>query len=263
MEAPMPNPYGRFVWYELMTSDPKAAAGFYRDVVGWGAQAAPAAMPGIEYTLLTIGTAPAAGLMAIPADAAAMGARPGWIGYVGVESVDAAAAQVADLGGTVHKGPTDIPWVGRFAIVSDPQGATFALFRWQTPTAATLPAPDAVGHAGWHELYAADVQPAFDFYAKMFGWTKADAIPMGDMGVYQLFAHDGVPIGGMMIKPAQAPRPFWNYYFNVESVAAALERAKRGGAEVIVAPMQVPGGSWIMQGLDPQKAMFALVSKGA
>ncbi len=261
----MPNPYGSFVWYELMTSDTKAAEAFYRDVVGWGAQAAPTAVPGMEYTLLTAGTTPAAGLMAIPAEAAAMGARPGWIGYVGVENVDAAAGKVRNLGGTVHKGPTDIPEVGRFAIVADPHGAAFALFKWQMPAGGMPPppAPDAIGHAGWRELFAGDPQADFDFYAKMFGWTKADAIPMGDMGVYQLFAHDGVPIGGMMAKPAQAPRPYWNYYFNVDSVAAALARAQRGGAEILVAPMQVPGGSWIMQGLDPQKAMFALVSKGA
>ena len=260
----MPNSYGSFVWYELMTSDAKAAEAFYRDVVGWGAQAAPMAVPGMEYTLLIAGTTRAAGLMSIPAEAAAMGARPGWLGYVGVEDVDAAAAQVRDLGGAVHKEPTDIPGVGRFAVVADPQGAAFAMFKWQAPASDMAPpAPDAIGHAGWRELFAADLEPAFDFYAKMFGWTKADAIPMGDMGVYQLFAHDGVPIGGMMTKPAQAPRPYWNYYFNVDSVAAAVERAKRGGAEIMVAPTQVPGGSWIMQGRDPQQALFALVSKAA
>ena len=259
----MPSPYGRFVWYELMTSDAKAGEAFYRDVVGWGAQPAPAAVPGIAYTLLTVGATPVAGLMAIPAEAAAMGARPGWIGYVGVESVDAAATKVRDLGGSVHKPPMDIPGVGRFAVVADPHGAVFALFRWQTPAGGEPPAPDAVGQAGWRELYAGDLQPAFDFYARMFGWTKADAIDMGPMGVYQIFAHDGVGIGGMMTKPPQAPRPCWNYYFNVDSVAAAVERVKRGGGEVLVGPMQVPGGSWIMQGLDPQKAAFALVSKGA
>jgi hypothetical protein len=260
----MPNPYGSFVWYELMTSDPKAAEAFYRDVVGWGAQAAPTAVPGMTYTLLTAGTMPVAGLMAVPAAAAAMGARPGWMGYVGVEDVDAAADKVLGLGGAIFKAPTDIAGVGRFAVVADPHGAAFALFRWQTPTAGGgSPAPDAIGHAGWRELFAGDLQPAFDFYAKMFGWTKADAVPMGEMGVYQLFAHDGIPIGGMMTKPAQAPKPYWNYYFNVDSVAAAVERAKRGGAEIVVAPTQVPGGSWIMQGRDPQQALFALVSKGA
>jgi hypothetical protein len=244
-----------------MTTDPKAAEAFYREVVGWGAQ--PSGVGDVDYTLLTAGGVPAAGLMAIPPEAAAKGARPGWLGYVGVEKVDDAAAKVRQLGGTIHKAPTDIPGVGRFAVVADPHGAAFALFKWQTPGADAPPAPDAIGHAGWRELFAGDVDADFDFYARMFDWTKADAINMDEMGVYQLFAHDGVPIGGMMTKPAQAPSPYWNYYFNVDSVAAAVERVKRGGGELLVEPMQVPGGSWIVQGRDPQKALFALVSRGA
>ncbi len=257
----MANPYGSFVWYELMTSDKKAAETFYRDVVGWGAEAAP--VPGVDYTLLTAGSTPAAGLMTIPAEAGANGAKPGWIGYVGVESVDDAVARVKELGGGVHHTPTDIPGVGRFAVVADPHGGVFALFKWQTPRAGEPPAPGTPGHTGWHELFAGDLQPAFDFYSKMFGWTKADALDMGPNGTYQLFAHDGVPIGGMMTKPPQMPKPSWNYYFNVDSVAAAVERVKRDGGEILMGPMQVPGGSWIIQGRDPQQASFALVSRGA
>jgi len=256
----MANPYGSFVWYELMTSDKKGAEAFYRDVVGWGAQAAP--VPGVDYTLLTVGSTPTAGLMTIPPEAGANGAKPGWIGYVGVESVDDAAAKVKQLGGSVHKAPTDVPDVGRFAVVADPHGGVFALFKWKTPKAGEPPTPGTPGHAGWHELFAGDLQPAFDFYAKLFGWTKADALDMGAMGTYQLFAHDGVPIGGMMTKPPQAPTPVWNYYFNVDSVAAAAERVKHDGGQILMGPMQVPGGSWIVQGLDPQKATFALVSQG-
>jgi predicted enzyme related to lactoylglutathione lyase len=97
----------------------------------------------------------------------------------------------------------------------------------------------------------------------MFGWTKADAMPMGEMGVYQLFAIDGVPVGGMMTKMAQSPQPFWVYYFNVPEITAAEARVKSGGGQIINGPMQVPGGSWIVQCLDPQGAMFALVAPPA
>jgi predicted enzyme related to lactoylglutathione lyase len=243
-----------------MTSDAKAGEAFYRDVVGWGAQ--DAGMPGVDYTLLTVGSTPSAGLMTIPPEACAMGAKPGWIGYVGVESVDAAAAKVKDLGGSVHKAPTDIPGVGRFAVVADPHGATFALFKWEMSKADDKPAPDTPGRTGWHELYAGNLDTAVAFYSTMFGWTKADALDMGPRGTYQSFAHEGVPIGGMMAKPPQVPKPSWTYYFNVDSVSAAVERVKRDGGEILFGPMQVPGGSWIIQGLDPQKAPFALVSKG-
>jgi uncharacterized protein len=258
----MPNSYGNFVWYELMTSDAKAGEAFYRDVVGWGAQAA--GVPGIDYTLLTAGSTPVAGLMSMPADACSAGARPGWFGYVGVEDVDAAARKVSELGGRVHRAPSDIPGVGRFAVVADPHGAIFSLFKGQpSQSREEEAAPGTPGHAGWRELYAGDLQRAFDFYSKMFGWSKAESMDMGAMGIYQLFAHDGETIGGMMTKPAQVPAPSWSYYFNVESVGAAAEHVKRKGGEILMGPHQVPGGSWIIQGLDPQKATFALVSPKA
>jgi uncharacterized protein len=67
--------------------------------------------------------------MALPQTACAEGARPGWIGYVTVDDVDASASQAKKDGGNIHRAPDDIPGVGRFAIISDPQGATLALFK--------------------------------------------------------------------------------------------------------------------------------------
>ena len=255
----MPNP-NTFVWYELMTSDLDAAEKFYADVVGWTMK--DPGMPGMRYMLAHAGEARVAGLMSIPPDARGAGARPGWIGYVGVDDVDAYAKQVKDKGGTIHRQPADIPSVGRFAIVADPQGVMFALFKgasqMRPPAEAGTP-----GHAGWHELHALDGEKAFNFYSGMFGWTKAEAMPMGDMGVYQLVAMGGAPAGAMMTKMAQSPQPFWLYYFNVPEITAAQARVKAGGGQVTNGPMQVPGGSWILQAVDPQGAMFALVAPPA
>ena len=83
---------------------------------------------------------------------------------------------------------------------------------------------------------------------------------MGDMGTYQIFAWNGTPIGGMMTKPKEVPAPYWLYYFNVEALDSAIERAKAGGAKIVLEPMEVPGGSWIVQCIDPQGALFALVA---
>ena len=123
--------------------------------------------------------------------------------------------------------------------------------------------PAKPGIVGWHELYAIDGQKAFGFYADLFGWTKVEAMDMGAMGVYQIFAAGGPPIGGMMTKPPGVPVSFWNYYFQVDGIGAAMERLKAAGGSVINGPMEVPGGSWIVQGLDPQGAMFSLVSPQA
>ena len=249
--------HGKFVWYELMTTDTKSAESFYRNVIGWSAK--DAGMPGQSYTLLGPGEIHVAGLMPIPQEACDAGARPGWIGYIGVDDVDSYAKQVKEKGGAIHREPADIPGVGRFAIVADPQGIMFALFKGAgTPPLAV--AAGTPGHAGWHELHAVDGAKAFEFYSDMFGWTKADAMSMGEMGVYQLFAVDGAPVGGMMTKMPQSPAPFWVYSFNVPEIRAAEDRVKAGGGQVINGPMDVPGGSWIVQCLDPQGAMFALVA---
>ena len=254
----MPN---NFVWYELMTSDAKAAEGFYRKVVGWTAQ--DSGQPGMNYTLLLAGEVPTAGLMTLPKEACDAGAKPGWTGYIGVDDVDAYAGRVTKAGGAVHVPPTDIPNVGRFAMVADPQGAVFCLFKGTSEMPQSAPDPNKPGQVGWHELMAVDGGKAFEFYAGLFGWTKDEAIDMGAMGRYQLFAAGGPAIGGMMNKMAEMPVPFWSYYFQVDRVGAALERLKSAGGKVINGPMEVPGGSWIVQGFDPQGAMFSLVSPKA
>jgi len=82
---------------------------------------------------------------------------------------------------------------------------------------------------------------------------------MGPMGTYQLFAIDGVPSGGMMTKCADVPAPRWQYYFNVADIDAAEARVKQRGGQVLHGPMEVPGGSWIVQCTDPQGALFALL----
>jgi predicted enzyme related to lactoylglutathione lyase len=257
----MPQSPAPFVWYELMTSDAAAAEEFYKTVVGWKTK--DMSQGDMKYTGLLAGDAPVAGLMTLPKEACAAGAKPGWIGYIGVDDVDATAGRVSKAGGRIHVPPTDIPHVGRFATVADPQGTTFCLF--QPASEMTRPAADPAktGIVGWHELYAVDGKTAFDFYAELFSWTKAEAMDMGAMGVYQIFAAGGAPIGGMMTKPPSVPVSFWNYYFQVDGIGAAMERLKAGGGSVINGPMEVPGGSWIVQGLDPQGAMFSLVSPQA
>jgi predicted enzyme related to lactoylglutathione lyase len=250
---------GQHVWYELMTSDAKAAEAFYTRVVGWSA--ADSGMPGVSYTLLSVGATRIAGLMTLPPEASAMGAKPGWIGYVAVDDVDAKTAEVRQRGGSVYKEPADIPGIGRFAVVADPGGASLCLFK---PASSEGPAPlppATPGTVGWHELHAANLDAAWDFYSACFGWTKADTMDMGPMGVYQLFRSGGADAcGGMMTKMAESPRPVWLYYINVEAIDAAVERVKAGGGQVINGPMEVPGGSWMINALDPQGAMFALLA---
>jgi uncharacterized protein len=223
-------------------------------VVGWKPQ--DSGSPG--YTSLTVDGMGVAGLMAVPQDA--MGARPAWMGYILVDDVAAMAAAIQKEGGRLMKGPVDVPGVITFAVVTDPQGAGFLIAKPLRHDAPPRPAPGAPGTFGWHELFAADMKAVFPFYEKLFGWTRADALEMGPMGTYQLFAAGGAPIGGMMSKTADIPAPFWNYYINVPSVSAAIEKIKAGGGRIAMEPHEVPGGQWILQGFDQQGAFFALLS---
>lgn len=250
---------GSFIWCELMTTDIDAAEAFYKNIVGWNAK--DFGHPDMRYTVLSAGERGIGGIMILPDEARRSGTRPGWIGYIGVADVDAATAHLQEAGGTIHRPPADIPNVGRFSVVADPGGAVFALM---TPSSGEKPspsAPDTPGLVGWHELYAADGEAAaFAFYSGQYGWTEADRLDMGEMGIYRIFADGGVPIGGMMNKPADMPAGSWQYYFNVDGLDAAAERVKSSGGEVLMGPHEVPGGSWIIQAKDPQGAMFALVA---
>lgn len=247
----------KFTWYDVMTTDPKAAETFYEHAIGWKVTDSGMAN---HYTFLSMGESVVGGLMEIPPDAKASGARPAWMGYIGVDDVDAKANEVTAAGGSIHRPPEDIPGVGRFAIVADPHGAVFILFQVLEGMAPAPVAAGTPGQFGWHELYAGDLDSAFAFYSKVFGWTKAEAHDMGPMGIYQLFATGGDAIGGMITKPKEIPAPFWLYYINVAEIDAAIAKTKAAGGTIMQGPMEVPGGSWIAQALDPQGAMFAMVA---
>ena len=253
----MPNQHGDFVWYELMTSDVDAAAGFYAALVGWRSR--PFEDSPIGYRLFSAGDSDVAGLMTIPPEASAAGMRPCWLGYIGVDDVDAASKKIVEAGGTQHMPPTDIPGVGRFAMLADPQGALFYLMKGAMEGPSTSFAPMKVGHCNWNELATSDQAAALAFYSAQFGWKKGDVMPMGEMGDYQFITHHEETLGAIMTRMPDGPPPRWNFYFGVEDIDAANKIATDGGATIHYGPAEVPGGIFIIVGSDPQGAMFGLV----
>jgi len=249
-----------FSWYELMANDVPKALAFYRQVFGWNT--ADAGGPPGSYTLIKVADQAIGGALALTPDMCAAGARPGWIGYIGVPDVAAKLAELVAAGGKVLRPVQEIPGMIRFAVVADPQGAAFVLYRGlvEGVTMPVLPQA-AISGVGWHELHAGHGGEAWEFYSKLFGWTKDMAVDMGAVGTYQTWAAGGAALGGMMTKMPQTPAPFWLFYVNVDSAEAAIERVKRGGGSLIHGPTQVPGGSWIANCLDPEGAIFALVSQ--
>lgn len=253
---------GRFVWYELHTTDPKAAKAFYTEIIGWSTKKFEGPM---DYTMWTLrdGTG-VGGLMELSAEARKMGAPPHWLAYIGTPETDTTVNKAKSLGAKVLVPAMDIPTVGRFAVLQDPQGAVFAPFTPQPggdePTKKEEP---ALGEFSWHELATTDQVKAFAFYETLFGWEKQDAMDMGPQGVYQMYGQKGKMYGGIYNKPKEMPAPpHWLLYTMVDSVARVAEVVKQKGGKVLNGPMEVPGGSYIAQCMDPQGAAFAIHSKG-
>lgn len=254
----MAGQHGKFVWYELMTTDPQAAESFYGKVFGWAAESSGHA--GRDYTVIRAGAVGIGGIMKLTEEMRAHGIAPHWGGYIAVDDVDASADRVKQSGGSIHKAPEDIPEVGRFAVVADPFGAAFMLFKGtsdQAPAPQGMPVP---GTVGWNECHGGAPEEVFSFYADLFGWTKGTALEMGPgMGTYQLFKVGENDAGGMMKKMPELPVACWIYYVNVEDIDATHKRVVDNGGQVVFGPTEVPGGMWIIQALDPQKALFAMV----
>jgi predicted enzyme related to lactoylglutathione lyase len=115
---------GVFLWDEVLTPDPEAAKDFYKKVVGWTAE--DTNVGDIVYTIFSSGEAQRAGCTRLPADA---GAPPHWLTHLASSDVDRDAAKAEELGATKFMGPMDIPTVGRVAVLADPTGAAFGLYK--------------------------------------------------------------------------------------------------------------------------------------
>lgn len=249
----MSDDRGRFVWYELLTTNMPAAKAFYGNVFGWATQ--DASTPSFAYSLFVAGGSPVCGLMELPMEARRMGATPRWVGYVGVADLDASVARLKGLGGALYVPPTDSN-IGRIAVVADPQTADFALVQ-----GLKLPPTKAgdEGCVGWHELSATDGPTAFAFYEELFGWQKAEAEPTGAVESYQLVTCGGRTIGGMFTKLRRATYPpFWLYYFNVADIGVTAKRVKAAGGRIVQGAVDMPDGTSIIRCVDPHAAIFAL-----
>jgi predicted enzyme related to lactoylglutathione lyase len=245
--------FGRFVWYDLMSRDTEASKQFYTKVLGWGTRVDRPLM-GIEgqppYTMWTASGVPIAGMVPFGEEY--------WLGYIGVADVGGSERQAKDLGGKVLFGPHDIPSVGRFAVIEDPQGAAIAIYQGvegAVPSQTFAPKPMEFS---WHELATIDWRAALDFYTAMFGWEPISENDIGPLGMYVVFGQRGVAYGGMFDKPAAMSETAWCYYVRVDDVNEAVNKVRQNGGQVINGPMEVPGGDWIAQCFDPAGSKFAV-----
>lgn len=263
----MTNATGAFIWHELMTTDADAATRFYGEVVGWQVQAhSDPAAGDMDYRMIVRsdgGTT--GGVFQLTSDMTSGGAVPCWLGYISVDDVDKEVAAIVAEGGALRMPAVDLP-VGRFAMVTDPQGAPYYVMKpvamdpscGQQPNdlKACLASPQCIR---WNELSTADDEQAVKFYTSHYGWSQNESMDMGDMGQYRFIERDGAAFGAIMKKPPEMPVSVWTYYIGVDDIDRAVSAISTSGGTVTFGPMEIPGGEFVLNGIDPQGAHFGLV----
>ena len=257
------SPHGHLIWYELMTPDAKASKRFYDAVVGWQIGEPVEEFQGYRMIGRSDGGF-AGGVLPLTDEMQQHGARPTWLGYIGVDDTDAAVDSIEQAGGKVLLAAIDLPNVGRIAMVSDPQGAPFYVMKpippANDPTAKSdVFSVDQPEHVRWNELATTDPEGAIAFYRDQFGWSQEGDMDMGEMGKYRFIQSHGTNIGAVMPKPPQLPVSKWTYYIGVDDIDRAAEAVKSGGGQVVNGPMEIPGGEFAANAIDPQGASFGLV----
>jgi hypothetical protein len=256
------EPQGDFIWYELMTPDPEGSKAFYDAVVGWNIGEAAPEFNGYRMIGRSDGKF-AGGVLPLTAEMQQHGARPTWLGYIHVQDVDRSIASIEQAGGKTLM-THDIPNVGRIAMVTDPQGAPFYVMKPIPPAddpngKSDVFSPDQPQRVRWNELSTSDPDAAVAFYSRQFGWKQEGDMDMGEMGKYRFIQSGPVTIGAIMRKPPQLPVSVWTYYIGVDNIDRAVAAINSGGGRILNGPMEIPGGEFALNGVDPQGAAFGLV----
>jgi predicted enzyme related to lactoylglutathione lyase len=240
---------GVFSWTDLATTDVDAAKRFYTDLFGWAHEDSP--LPGGgSYTMARVDGRAVAGLSAVQQE----GQPPAWSSYVTVEDADATAAKAAELGGTVIAEPFDVMEAGRMAVIADPTGAIFCVWRAGDSIGAEL--VNGHGLLSLTQLNTPDAERASDFYSQLFGWRieKTEGTEPQYLGIY---VGEALNAGMMQLTPDQQAPPHWLVYFGCDDVDAAAEKIGAGGGAILAPKLSVPGGE-IIVAQDAQGAVFGV-----
>ena len=249
---------GTFVWHDLMTSDVEKAKRFYTELLGWEIEIW---KPGeMDYPMISAAGTQWGGFNTLPPG---QPMPPHWLSYVAVDDLDAALGRVERAGGKMLAPTMEIPEVGRFAVVADPEGAVISAYQPAGEGPQGGEQTMAPGSFCWHELLTKDIEGVKAFYRDVFGWDTAE-MDMGEGGTYCLFKLGDKRTGGMMALPegAGAP-PSWNVYVAVEDTDKTVAKAESLGASVHVRGTEIPSVGRFAVIADPTGAVFSVLGPNA
>jgi predicted enzyme related to lactoylglutathione lyase len=225
-------------WHELYTSD-LGVASFYAELLAAEIQAED--MGDFQYPMLKVGDKLHGGFVQKDADHEQVPSH--WYPYVVVDDVDASVEQAKSLGSTLLHGPASVDVI-RFAVLMDPQHATYGVI--------SSPNPPAAGLFVWNELHSTAAEAAKQHYGELFGWTTSS--PMEN---YEIFSAGETQVAGLYAD-GDTPGSYWLPYLGVDDVDASAAKAQELGAGVIVPPADIPDIGRFSVITDPTGAAVGL-----
>jgi predicted enzyme related to lactoylglutathione lyase len=225
------NP-GKFIWADLFTTDPVAAAKFYTGLFGWTTNKIE--QDGKTYTVFSNGKRPVAGLA--PRSSSNVKRSSRWIGYIAVKDISATLALVPIGGGQVRAPAREFPDRGWQAIIGDNEGCIVGVLQSSSgDTADDEPKP---GDLNWFELYVKDPQAVSVFYGQVFGYKVAPDERTERKNDFLLSSGD-LARAGVAPLPDDGTKSGWLAVVRVDNLDALLARVPALGGEVLVKPRPV------------------------
>jgi predicted enzyme related to lactoylglutathione lyase len=245
---------GKVIWVDLVTTDIKKAAAFYQNVFGWNMRYG---RDGSFYRASYQGS-PLATLSHYEEGETPDG-EARWLITISVTDVDAAAAAAENNGGEVLEGPAELPDRGRYALISDAQGALLMLLETSTGD----PDDDSPVDNSWlwAELWSDDLKNSASFYQSVVGY-KSKSVKDASGDEVLLLGNDKIARASVVKKPWKEVEPNWLPYLQVADVTATAKQVLEHGGEVVVAPMLDSDGSRVAIVADPTGGVFAIQERG-
>jgi len=251
----MESKTGSFCWLELGTTNRNAAKTFYANLFGWTSEDMEMG-PGMAYTIFRVGGNDVAGAYELMKEQVAAHVPPHWMPYIRVENADASASKAVSLGAQQIVAPSDIPNVGRFAVLQDPTGATISIFQPGQHRGFTNFGD--IGAPCWEDLNTPDPEKAATFYGEWLGW-RFDLGKDGYRHIINGTSKEDM-IGGIpphMHAPPGTPAHWMTYFHTADCKASAGKAEQLGGHTMMPAQLFQDVGT-IAVLADPQGAAFAL-----